>query len=77
MSAAPYAESIGDGSLPFPAVKSFESALPLESTMLGLRQPPKSPRGAFDGKVKTHVGPNEVHGVAVEGADASLLRLLV
>jgi len=58
-------------------VKSFDPALPLESKMLGLRQSSEFTRGALDGKVEAAIGPNEVHGLAVEEADAPLHRPLV
>jgi len=57
-------------------MESFDSALQPESKMLGFRQPTEFPRGAFDGKMEAHFGPDEVHGIVTEGADASLLGLL-
>jgi len=53
--------------------ESFDPALLLESKMLGLRQSSEFAGGALDGKVEARIGPDEVHGLVVEEADASFL----
>ena len=60
-----------------PLGESLDSALPLESKMLGFRQPAELTRRVFDRKMKAHTRYDEIHGNVVEGADASLLCVLV
>lgn len=60
-----------------PVAEPIDPALELESKMLRFRQPAERARSALDCQMEAQAGSHEVHGVAVEGADASLLRPFV
>lgn len=51
--------------------------MPLESKMLCFGQLAEFTRGTLDDKMEARTGPDEIHGLVAEEADASFLRFLV